>query len=192
MLVNSTTQRCSTKRCTLSCEYLRKFSKKLETALLGYSGAWGILIHEKTWSRKSRGPVPLSPSHSGNLHRLWLRKASIHSSIEFKSCSVLGPEKQNKVDKFISSVSGTLVQLIFFSQKKLYDWPVSYVVPVVPGGLEPVLCEDGDGEGGGVLVLVPHAAQRHQVGHLNATEQISANLSYCVDPVFRIRRILEF
>jgi hypothetical protein len=31
----------------LSCEYLRKFSKKFETALLVYSGAWGKLIHEK-------------------------------------------------------------------------------------------------------------------------------------------------
>jgi hypothetical protein len=31
----------------LSCEYLREFSKKIETALLVYSGAWGKLIHEK-------------------------------------------------------------------------------------------------------------------------------------------------
>jgi hypothetical protein len=43
----------------LSCEYLREFSKKFETALLVYSGAWGKLIHEKK-SRKSRGTVPLS------------------------------------------------------------------------------------------------------------------------------------
>ncbi len=46
--------------CTLSCEYLRKFSKKFETALIVYSGAWGKLIHEKTISRKSRGTVPLN------------------------------------------------------------------------------------------------------------------------------------
>jgi hypothetical protein len=32
----------------LSCEYLREFSKKFETALMVYSGAWGKLIHEKT------------------------------------------------------------------------------------------------------------------------------------------------
>jgi hypothetical protein len=32
---------------TLSCEYLREFSKKFETALMVYSGAWGKLIHEK-------------------------------------------------------------------------------------------------------------------------------------------------
>jgi hypothetical protein len=33
--------------CTLSCEYLREFSKKFETALMVYSGAWGKLIHGK-------------------------------------------------------------------------------------------------------------------------------------------------
>jgi hypothetical protein len=37
---------------TLSCEYLRKFSKKLETTLMVYSGAWGKLIHEK--NKKSK------------------------------------------------------------------------------------------------------------------------------------------
>jgi hypothetical protein len=31
----------------LSCEYLSEFSKKFETTLLVYSGAWGKLIHEK-------------------------------------------------------------------------------------------------------------------------------------------------
>ncbi len=70
--VNSTSQRCSTKiikifmiedfsichRCqwhrwwTLSCEYLREFSKKFQTALMVYSGAWRKLNHEKTRSRK--------------------------------------------------------------------------------------------------------------------------------------------
>jgi hypothetical protein len=45
--------------CTLSCQYLREFSKKFETALMVYSGAWGKLIHEKTRSRKSRETVPL-------------------------------------------------------------------------------------------------------------------------------------
>ena len=63
--VNSTIQRCPNKiikiflsedffichRCqrhqwsTLSCEYLRKFSKKFETARMVYSGACGKLIH---------------------------------------------------------------------------------------------------------------------------------------------------
>jgi hypothetical protein len=34
--------------CTLSCKELRReFSKKIEMALLGYSGAWGKLIMKK-------------------------------------------------------------------------------------------------------------------------------------------------
>jgi hypothetical protein len=33
--------------CTLRCEHLRECSKKCEMALMGYSGAWGNLIHKK-------------------------------------------------------------------------------------------------------------------------------------------------
>ncbi len=36
----------------LSCEYLRAFSKKFETALMVYSGDWGKLIHEKNQKSK--------------------------------------------------------------------------------------------------------------------------------------------
>ncbi len=36
--------------CTLSCEYLREFSKKFETALM--SGAWGKLIHVENLKSK--------------------------------------------------------------------------------------------------------------------------------------------
>jgi hypothetical protein len=32
----------------ISCEYLREFKKKFETVLMGYSGAGGKLINEKT------------------------------------------------------------------------------------------------------------------------------------------------
>ena len=46
--------------CTMTCEYLREFSKKFETILIGYSGAGGKLIHKKTRSKKSRDTVPLS------------------------------------------------------------------------------------------------------------------------------------
>ncbi len=35
------------------------FRKKSETVLMGYSGAGGKLIHEKTRSKKSRDTVPL-------------------------------------------------------------------------------------------------------------------------------------
>ncbi len=37
---------------TLSCEYLREFSKKFETVLMGYSGAGGRLIDEKNQKQK--------------------------------------------------------------------------------------------------------------------------------------------
>jgi hypothetical protein len=36
----------------LTCEYLREFSKKFETDLMGYSGAGGKLIHEKNQKQK--------------------------------------------------------------------------------------------------------------------------------------------
>ncbi len=37
---------------TLSCKYLRQFSKKFETVLMEYSGARGKLIHEKNQKQK--------------------------------------------------------------------------------------------------------------------------------------------
>ncbi len=37
---------------TLSCEYLREFSKKFETALMVFSGTWGKPIHEKNQKSK--------------------------------------------------------------------------------------------------------------------------------------------
>jgi hypothetical protein len=36
----------------LSCEYLREFSKKIETTLMVYSGVWGKVIHEKNQKSK--------------------------------------------------------------------------------------------------------------------------------------------
>ncbi len=45
--------RCQRHRwLTLSCEYLREFSKKFETVLMEYSGAGGKLIHEKNQKHK--------------------------------------------------------------------------------------------------------------------------------------------
>jgi hypothetical protein len=44
----------------LTCEYLREFSKKFETVLMGHSGAGGKLIHKKTRSKKSLDTVPLT------------------------------------------------------------------------------------------------------------------------------------
>jgi hypothetical protein len=37
---------------TLTCEYLREFSKKFKTVLIGYSGVGGKLIHEKNQKQK--------------------------------------------------------------------------------------------------------------------------------------------
>jgi hypothetical protein len=44
---------------TFSCEYLCEFSKKFETALTVFSGAWGKLIHEKN-QKKKKNLVTLS------------------------------------------------------------------------------------------------------------------------------------
>ncbi len=38
--------------CTLTCEYLREFSKKFEMILMLISGAWGKVIHEKNLKQK--------------------------------------------------------------------------------------------------------------------------------------------
>jgi hypothetical protein len=50
----------------LSCEYLREFSKKFETALMVYSGAWGKLIHEKNQKQKISWHCPFKPATSRN------------------------------------------------------------------------------------------------------------------------------
>ncbi len=44
--------RCHWHRCTLTCKYIRKFSTKFETVLMGYSGAGGKLIHKKNQKQK--------------------------------------------------------------------------------------------------------------------------------------------
>ena len=49
---------------TLSYEYLREFSKKFETTLMVYSGAWGKLIYEKIRRRKSCGTAPFNMCRS--------------------------------------------------------------------------------------------------------------------------------
>ncbi len=45
--------------CTLICEYFSEFSNKFKTALMGYSGAWGKLIHEKKPEVKNLLPLSL-------------------------------------------------------------------------------------------------------------------------------------
>jgi len=48
--------------CTLTCKYLREFSKKFETVLMGYSGAGGKLIHEKNQKQKISLHCPFNHS----------------------------------------------------------------------------------------------------------------------------------
>ncbi len=43
----------------MTCKYLREFSEKFETVLMGYSGAGEKLIHEKKQKQKSRDTFPL-------------------------------------------------------------------------------------------------------------------------------------
>ncbi len=45
---------------TLSYEYLREFSKKFETALMVYWGAWGKLIHQKNQKQKISWHCPFN------------------------------------------------------------------------------------------------------------------------------------
>ncbi len=56
--------------CTLTCDYLREFSKKFETILLQYSGAGGKLIHQKNQKQKISWHCPFKRD---------LRWASAHS-----------------------------------------------------------------------------------------------------------------
>jgi hypothetical protein len=46
--------------CTLSCEYLREFLKKIETAVMVYSGAWGKLTYEKNQKSKISWHCPFN------------------------------------------------------------------------------------------------------------------------------------
>ncbi len=39
--------------CTFTCAYLREYSKKCKMTLMLFSGAWGKMIHERTWRKKT-------------------------------------------------------------------------------------------------------------------------------------------
>ncbi len=49
-------------RSTLICEYLREFSKKIETVQMGFSGAGGKLIDEKNQKQKISWHCPFNRS----------------------------------------------------------------------------------------------------------------------------------
>jgi hypothetical protein len=48
---------------SLTCKYLREFSKNFEMTEILFSGAWWKLIHKKTLSKISHDTVPLSQDH---------------------------------------------------------------------------------------------------------------------------------
>jgi hypothetical protein len=63
--------------CTLSCE----FSNKFESALLEYSRAWGKLIYEKTWRRKSSGIVPSNYKLNQRKENYEVRRLSVSKRV---------------------------------------------------------------------------------------------------------------
>jgi hypothetical protein len=66
--------------CTLTSEYLREFSKKFETVLMGYSGAGGKLTHEKNQKQKILWHFPFNePPQS----KMKMRVESFESSVMF-------------------------------------------------------------------------------------------------------------
>jgi hypothetical protein len=86
----------------LSCEYLSKFSKKFETALTEYSGAWGNLIHEKNLKLKSSWHCPFF-AVSPNTLLVFSRQIQLLEKISPNSLNcVLGgeiePEKSDTRD----------------------------------------------------------------------------------------------
>ncbi len=50
------------RRCTLTCEYLREFSKNFEMILTLFSGAWGKMIHVKSLKQKISWHCPFKTS----------------------------------------------------------------------------------------------------------------------------------
>jgi hypothetical protein len=55
----------------LSCEYLPEFSKKFETALMVYLGAWGKLIHEKNQKQKISWHCPFKKDTEQGQLTVW-------------------------------------------------------------------------------------------------------------------------
>ncbi len=75
--------------CTLTCEYLRKFSEKFGMTIMLFSGAWGKVIHEK--NLKSRDTVPLSADLPPNICSVEIKPKSamlLHSSGNYTATAV--------------------------------------------------------------------------------------------------------
>jgi hypothetical protein len=75
--------RCQRHRwCTLSCEYLREFSKKFGTILMGNSGTGGKLIHEKNLKSNISRHCPFNQTYQSFLDG---RGSRDRSSLNFAS-----------------------------------------------------------------------------------------------------------
>ncbi len=55
--------------CTLTCEYIREFSKKFEMILMLLSGAWGKVIHEKNLKQKISWHCPFKKKNMALFER---------------------------------------------------------------------------------------------------------------------------
>ncbi len=69
---------------TLSCKYLREFLKKLETAIIVYSGAWGKVVHEKKQKSKISWHCPFNLLFS-LLFILWIAPRNSDSDLSTES-----------------------------------------------------------------------------------------------------------
>ncbi len=116
---------------TLSWEYLHEFSKKFETTLIVYSGAWGKLIHEKNQKSKiswhcpfksfppcfSQSPLPtdlLPPQLWGKVVCNWfVCKHYIRTPLKSEHCQDYG-QKPQRNGTFMNSASG----LEYFAPQK--------------------------------------------------------------------------
>ncbi len=74
--------------CTLSCEYLREFSKKIRNGLMVYSGAWGKLIHEKNLKSKISWHCPCKPTY---FHKYLVEKCYKCTGAVWLRCCTVGP-----------------------------------------------------------------------------------------------------
>ncbi len=70
---------------TLSCEYLREFSKKFEMILMEYSGAGGKLIHEKNQKQKISWHCPFKRCGAQDLVSHKPHKVHIYLPVEYHS-----------------------------------------------------------------------------------------------------------
>ncbi len=63
--------------CTLTCEYLREFTKKFETVLMQYFVVGGKLIHQKNQKQKISWHCPFKQKNESQLQQFFLPMATI-------------------------------------------------------------------------------------------------------------------